>query len=69
MKSLEDKAGAAGFKKDVGTLAVDLKDSVSGKRQEVSGKLREKELPARSHLYLSYKGNQGKELTSVTVEG
>lgn len=36
---------------------------------EVSGKLREKELPARSHLYLSYKGNQGKELTSVTVEG
>lgn len=52
MKSLEDKAAAAGFKKDVSTLAVNLKDSVSGKRQEVSGKLREKELPERSHLCL-----------------
>ena len=51
MKRLEDKAAAAGFKKDVSTLAVNLKDSVSGKRQEVSGKLREKELPECSHLY------------------
>lgn len=30
---------APGFKKDVNTLAVNLKEWVSGKRQEVSGKL------------------------------
>lgn len=69
MKRLESKAAASGFKKEVSISAVNLKDSVSEKRQEVSGKLREKELPERSHLYLSYEGKQGKELTSVTVEG